>query len=156
VRVLLSSPAAFLALGGGAGLVPVAPGTAGTLLAVPLVWLVQLLPGALPWLVWGVACGIGLWACDRAGRMLGDPDHPAIVWDEVCGMALVLLLAPSGWGWTIGAVLAFRLFDIAKPWPIHLIDRRLPNGLGAMGDDLLAGLFAAGLLALCALALALV
>ena len=139
---LLSSPAAFLALGGGAGLVPRVPGTAGSLVAIPLVLLLQGLPFAWQIAAWAVMSVAGIWLCDRAGRALGEPDHPAIVWDEICGMAIVLLLGPPALGWMVAGFLAFRAFDIIKPWPINLIDRRLPNGLGAMGDDLLAAVYA--------------
>ena len=143
LRFLFSSPAAFLALGGGAGLVPKAPGTAGSLLAIPLVLLLQLAPFAWQLAIWAALCAVGLWLCENVGRALGEPDHGAIVWDEICGMAIVLLLAPPGLGWTLAAFLAFRLFDIVKPWPINIIDRRMPNGLGAMSDDLLAAVYAA-------------
>jgi phosphatidylglycerophosphatase A len=141
-RFLLSSPAAFLALGGGAGLVPKAPGTAGSLLAIPLVLILQLAPFGWQLAVWAAMCIGGIWLCEYVGRALGEPDHGAIVWDEICGQAIVLLLAPPGFGWMLVSFLAFRLFDIAKPWPIHIVDRRMPNGLGAVGDDLLAAVYA--------------
>jgi phosphatidylglycerophosphatase A len=146
LRFLLSSPAAFLTLGGGAGLVPKAPGTAGSLLAVPLVLILQLAPFGWQLGMWAAMVIAGVWLCDRIGRTLGDPDHGAIVWDEICGQTIVLLLAPPGFVWMLVGVLAFRLFDIAKPWPIHIIDRRMPNGWGAMGDDLLAAVYAVVLL----------
>ena len=142
LRFLLSSPAAFLALGGGAGLVPRAPGTAGSLLAIPLVLMLQGLPFGWQIAVWAAMCVAGVWLCDRAGKALGEPDHPAIVWDEICGTTIVLLLAPPGLGWMLAGFLAFRAFDIAKPWPINIIDRRFANGAGAMGDDLLAAVYA--------------
>ncbi|MPZ57111.1 MAG: phosphatidylglycerophosphatase A [Rhizobiales bacterium] len=145
LRFLLSSPAAFLALGCGAGLVPRAPGTAGSLLAIPLTLLLKGLPFGWQIAIWATMCVAGIWLCDRVGRTLGEPDHPAIVWDEICGMAIVLLLSPPGLGWVLAGFLAFRVFDIVKPWPIHIIDRRLPNGLGAMGDDLMAAVYAAAL-----------
>jgi phosphatidylglycerophosphatase A len=142
LRFVLSSPAAFLTLGGGAGLVPRAPGTAGSLLAVPMVLILQGLP--LPWqiAVWVAMCVAGVWLCDRVGKRLGDADHPAIVWDEICGTTIVLLLAPPGLGWMLAGFLAFRVFDIVKPWPINVIDRRFANGFGAMGDDLMAAAYA--------------
>jgi phosphatidylglycerophosphatase A len=142
LRFLLSSPAAFLALGCGAGLVPRAPGTAGSLLAIPLVLALQALPFGWQIAIWAAMVVAGIWLCDRAGRALGEADHPAIVWDEICAMAIVLMLAPPGWGWIAAGFLAFRAFDIVKPWPIHIIDRRLANGLGAMADDLLAAVYA--------------
>ena len=146
LRFLLSSPAAFLALGGGAGLVPKAPGTAGSLLAISLVLILQLAPFGWQLAIWIAMVVAGVSLCDRIGRILGDPDHGAIVWDEICGQAIVLLLAPPGFIWMLVGFLAFRLFDIAKPWPIHIIDRRMPNGLGAMGDDLLAAVYAIAVL----------
>ena len=142
LRFLLSSPAAFLALGGGAGLVPRAPGTAGSIVGIPLVLILQGLPFGWQLAVWAAICAAGIWLCDRAGRALGEPDHPAIVWDEICGVAIVLLAIPAGLGWMLAGFLAFRLFDILKPWPIHVIDARLPNGFGVMGDDLLAAVYA--------------
>jgi phosphatidylglycerophosphatase A len=142
LSLLLSSPTMFLALGAGAGLVPYAPGTAGSLLAVPLVLLLQTLPFQAQIAIWMLMTGAGIWICDRAGRTLGDPDHPAIVWDEICGTAIVLLLAPLGPAWLFMGFMAFRVFDIAKPWPINIVDRRFANGAGAMGDDLLAAVYA--------------
>jgi phosphatidylglycerophosphatase A len=142
LRFLFSSPAAFLALGGGAGLVPKVPGTAGSLLAIPLVLLLQLVPFPWPIAIWIALCIAGFWLCGHVGRALGEPDHGAIVWDEICGMAIVLLLAPQGLGWMLAGFVMFRLFDIIKPWPIHIVDRGMPNGVGAMGDDLMAAIYA--------------
>jgi phosphatidylglycerophosphatase A len=147
LRFLLSSPAAFLALGAGTGLVPKAPGTAGSLLAIPLALLIQTQPFAWEIVIWAVLCGLGIWLCDVTGRALGMPDHPAIVWDEICGQAIVLLVIPAGLAWIVAGFLAFRVFDIAKPWPINVIDRRTTNGLGAMADDLMAAVYAIVVLA---------
>jgi phosphatidylglycerophosphatase A len=141
-KLLLSSPAAWLALGFGTGLSPAAPGTVGSLLGIPLALALQTLAVGWQIAIWVVLCGIGCWACGRTGRMLQVADHPAIVWDEVCGMAAVLLLAPSGWPWIVASFAAFRLFDIVKPWPVHLIDRRWQNGFGVMADDLMAAVYA--------------
>jgi phosphatidylglycerophosphatase A len=99
--VLLSSPTLFLALGGGAGLAPYAPGTAGSLLAIPMVLLLQTLPFPGQIAIWMLMTGAGIWICDQAGRVLGEPDHPAIVGDEICGAAIMLLLAPPGLGWLL-------------------------------------------------------
>ena len=156
LRFLLSSPAVFLALGGGAGLVPKAPGTAGSLLAVPLTLLLQTQPFAWQIIIWAALCALGVWLCDHTGRALGAPDHPAIVWDEICGQAIVLLLVPQGAGWILAAFVAFRCFDVAKPWPINSIDRRTTGGIGAMGDDLAAAVYAVAVLALAAWLTALV
>jgi phosphatidylglycerophosphatase A len=142
LRLLFSSPAVFLALGAGAGLSPVAPGTAGSLVAIPLALLLQQIPFAGQIAILIVMCGAGVWFCDRAGQVLGEADHPSIVWDEICGMALVLMFGPPGPAWMLAGFLAFRAFDIIKPWPIHIIDRRFASGAGTMGDDLLAAIYA--------------
>jgi phosphatidylglycerophosphatase A len=96
--------------------------------------------------VWLGLCGLGVWLCEQAGRALGDPDHPAIVWDEICGQAIVLLLVPHSYGGIAAGFLAFRFFDIVKPWPIHVVDRRLSNGFGCMADDVMAAVYAAATL----------
>jgi len=137
----LASPWRFLALGFGSGLAPVAPGTFGTLLAVPLyLLLLQLSPGLyLLFLVLAFLLGIAL--CGVTARQLGVHDHPGIVWDEFVGYWLTMFMAPAGWIWIMAGFVLFRLFDILKPWPIRWIDQRVSGGLGIMLDDVLAGLF---------------
>jgi phosphatidylglycerophosphatase A len=142
LRFLLSSPAAFVGLGFGTGLSPVAPGTVGSLLAFPVYWALDRLPLGGQIGVWLLLCVLGIWACHRAGQALGAPDHEAIVWDEVCGMALVLILGPAAGAWSVAGFLAFRAFDILKPWPIDVIDRGWRNGFGVMADDLVAAAYA--------------
>ena len=140
---MLRHPAHIIALGAGAGLVPVAPGTAGTLLAFPLYWgLANWLasPAVLALITAGFV--VGIWACGETGRALGAADHGAMVWDEIVAFALVLVFTPAGWKWQAGAFLLFRFFDIVKPPPIRYFDRKWKNGFGVMFDDLLAALFA--------------
>jgi len=88
----------------------------------------------------------GIWLCGAASRGLRTHDHPAIVWDEIVGYLVTMTAAPAGWPWMLAGFLLFRLFDIAKPWPIGLVDRRVTGGLGIMLDDLLAGIYAFALL----------
>jgi len=137
----LANPWHFFALGFGSGLVPVAPGTVGTLMAVPLyLLLIQLSPGAyLLFLLLAFVLGIAL--CGMTARQLGVHDHPGIVWDEFVGFWLTMFMAPTGWLWIVLGFVLFRLFDILKPWPIRLIDRRVAGGLGIMLDDVLAGIY---------------
>lgn len=143
-------PAYFIALGGGAGLAPAAPGTAGTLLAFPLYWLLAAFTTPVAALaVIGAAFLIGIWACGATGQALGVADHGAMVWDEVVAFALVLVFTPAGWQWQAGAFLLFRFFDIVKPPPIRYFDRRLKSGFGVMFDDLLAAGYTLLVLALC-------
>jgi phosphatidylglycerophosphatase A len=144
LRFVLAHPAHLLAFGFGSGLAPKAPGTVGTVLGLPLFWLIVAAVPDLPnQLILVVAAFLfGVWACARTGRALGVADHGGMVWDEIVAFALVLLFTPAGWGWTALAFVLFRVFDIAKPWPIRIADRRLKNGFGVMFDDLLAALYA--------------
>lgn len=138
----LGDPRHFFALGLGSGLAPKAPGTFGTLAAVPLYLLLQELPIWSYLLIVVLAFVVGVWLCDVTARNLGVHDHPGIVWDEFVGYWLTMAAAPSGWQWVLLGFVLFRLFDIAKPWPIRLADRRLGGGFGIMFDDVLAGVYA--------------
>ena len=145
-RFLLNHPAHFLALGFGAGLVPVAPGTLGSLAAIPLFLLLPAWP--LPWILALVALlfMLGAWCCGVTGRALGTADHGSMVWDEMVAMWLILALVPREIFWFAAAFALFRLFDIWKPFPVSWFDRRLKNGFGVMLDDLLAAGYALALL----------
>ena len=141
-RFLLSRPAHFIAFGFGAGLVPVAPGTFGTLLAFPLYWLIQPRVDAVEYLLLvAVLFGLGIWACDVTGRALGVADHSGMVWDEIVAFLLVLYFVPAGLPWQAAAFLLFRLFDILKPPPIGYYDRTFKSGFGVMLDDLVAAFY---------------
>lgn len=145
---LLRSPAGFLALGFGSGFVPVGPGTAGTLVAIPLYLMLQSLHTGL---YLGLVCLLflaGIPICSHVARQLEVHDHPGIVWDEIVGYLVAMAFAPAGWGWVATGFVLFRIFDIAKPWPIRWCDRHVSGGLGIMLDDLLAGIFAALILQL--------
>jgi phosphatidylglycerophosphatase A len=138
----------LLALGFGSGLAPVAPGTFGSLVGLMLA-LALLQAG------WWVACVAtivasiaGIWICGESARRLGVHDHPAIVWDEVAGMMIVMLAAPATWwGIALGFGL-FRLLDVWKPWPIREVDHGLTGGAGIMLDDIMAASMAAALMLL--------
>jgi len=139
VAFLRAHPAHFLALGFGAGLSPKAPGTVGTLVALPLFWLLMSSPWY--WLWVAVFLLVGVWACDVTGRALGVPDHGGIVWDEVVAFLMVLPFAPASWVGFLLAFALFRLFDIWKPFPIGWLDARVKGGVGVMLDDLLPALY---------------
>ena len=132
-------PHHWLAFGFGSGLVPRAPGTAGTLVAVPLYLLLAPLPAGLYLTLVGLAFVIGVWACGRAGRDLGEEDSPSIVWDEIVGFLLAMTAIPMGLPWLVLGVVLFRLLDILKPGPIRWLDRNVRGGLGVMLDDVAAG-----------------
>lgn len=133
------SPAQVLACGFGSGLAPVAPGTFGTLAAVPIILIAQSWSW---WIYLGVIVAMfvgGVFICDRAARAWGVQDHPAIVWDEIVGYMITMSVAPAGWLWMMVGFFLFRIFDIVKPWPIRAVDRGVHGGLGIMLDDVLAG-----------------
>ena len=145
-KAVLSSPIHFLAFGFGSGLSPVAPGTVGTLMAVPLYLLMARLPWVYYVLLLLVAIAIGIWLCGESARLLGVHDHGGIVWDEFVGFWITMLFVPPEWLWIVLGFVLFRLFDIWKPWPIKLIDRQVDGGLGIMLDDIIAGIFALAVL----------
>lgn len=129
----------MIAFGFGAGLMPKAPGTWGTLVAIPFYFLAHYFGGtsaaALCALVLFVA---GIWASGVSGRALGVADHGGIVIDEIAAFVMVLAFTPAGPAWLAIAFVLFRMFDIVKPWPISYFDRTLKGGFGVMFDDLLA------------------
>lgn len=139
-----------LAFGFGSGLARRAPGTWGTLAAVPfsvLVW------WCLP--VWGHAAllcvmgAAGVWICHGVAQELGVHDHGGIVWDEWVGYGITLWAVPFVWWAPLLAFALFRFFDIAKPWPVSWCDRQLHGGLGIMLDDVVAGLMACAVMQVC-------
>jgi phosphatidylglycerophosphatase A len=146
-RALLASPAGWLACGFGSGLAPVAQGTFGSLAAI-LPWLLlRELSLPLNLLVIALGFALGVWACNVAGRALAVDDHRALVWDEFVGLWIALLPALAApWWAVIPGFALFRLFDVWKPWPIRVFDRRLKGGLGVMVDDVVAGVFAGAVL----------
>ena len=134
-----SHPAHVIAFGFGAGLSRVAPGTAGTLVAWPLGWLLTGLLAPVVLLPMLVALFlVGLWACELTGRHLGVADHGAMVWDEIVAFLLVLAIVPRDLAWQAAAFVLFRAFDIGKPPPIDAFERRFRGGFGVMFDDIIA------------------
>lgn len=135
------NPIHLLAFGLGSGAAPKAPGTFGTLAAVPLYLLVRPLSDLHYLLLVVLLFLLGIWLCERTSRDLRVHDHGGIVWDEWVGFLITLWMAPPGWYWLLAGFCLFRLFDILKPWPIGWLDRRVSGGLGIMLDDVLAGIF---------------
>ena len=132
----------WLAFGGGAGLAPRAPGTAGTAAAIPIYLVVAAQPLVTYLAVTALVIAAGVWACGRTARDLGVHDHPGIVLDEIAGFLVTMTALPLEWWWIAAGFVAFRLLDIVKPWPISLADRRIDGGLGIMLDDVIAGAIA--------------
>jgi len=138
----LRHPVNFLALGFGSGLAPKAPGTFGTLAAVPLYLMMTSLSNNQYLLLTALISLVGIWICGTSAEILGVHDHSGIVWDEIAGFLITMYLAPSGWLWIVLGFIYFRIFDILKPWPISWLDKHVGGGFGIMIDDIVAGLFA--------------
>ena len=146
-KVALASPSGLLAFGFGSGLSPFAPGTMGTLVAIPFTFLLKGLGDAGFWLVLILLFLLGIKVCGHVSRKLGVHDHGGIVWDEMVGYWLAVAFVPLQWQWMLAAFLLFRLFDIFKPWPIRQIDKKISGGFGIMVDDVVAALFTIVILA---------
>lgn len=137
--ISLLNPVHFLALGFGSGLATKAPGTWGTVAAIPVVGLLSLLPlsAMMLFIVFGTLAGI--YICRKTADKMGVHDHPAIVWDEIVGYAIAMFALPFTAWYVLAAFVLFRFFDILKPWPIGWVDKKLTGGSGIMMDDVLAG-----------------
>jgi phosphatidylglycerophosphatase A len=140
-------PAALIATGFGSGLLPVMPGSWGSLAALPCAWAIRSLGGVTALAAGAVIAFVaGCWASEQVARAGGQHDPGFIVIDEVAAQWLVLLATPLDWRAYAAAFLLFRIFDIAKPWPARLVERRVAGGLGIMLDDIVAAAYALALL----------
>lgn len=138
---VFKDPVYWLAFGFGSGLSPVAPGTCGTLAAIPLYYaLVFLFNTKMYLIITLLAFLAGIWICGKVSRDLGEHDYQGIVWDEIVGFLLTMFMVPLHWYWVILGFVLFRLFDIWKPYPISWLDERVGGGLGIMLDDVLAAI----------------
>ena len=143
LRFVFANPAHFVAFGFGVGLVPVGPGTLGTVLAFPIYYgLAGMMSDQALLACIAVSFLIGIWVCGITGRHLGVHDHGGMVWDEIAAFMLVLYFTPPQPVWQAFAFLLFRVFDIVKPPPIRRLDQSIHNGFGVMLDDLVAAFYA--------------
>ena len=147
-QLAFSTPWGFLALGFGSGLFRIAPGTAGTVVAIPLAVMLSALPPLIAVVVVLSLFVVGIPLCRATATAMGQSDPGAIVWDEIVGFMLVAVLIPPGWAWLAAAFVVFRFFDIFKPWPIGWLERRTHGGFGIMLDDVVAALYVIALLRL--------
>jgi phosphatidylglycerophosphatase A len=131
--------ARLLAVWFGCGLLPVAPGTFGTLGAIPLYLLLRPLGVVAVAIAAVVVTVVGVWAAGVVERMTAVKDPQIVCIDEVAGVLVTWLAAPPTWTGLIAGVVVFRVFDQFKPWPARWAERRLGGGWGVMGDDVLAG-----------------
>jgi phosphatidylglycerophosphatase A len=144
-RKVWTDPLYFIAFGFGSGLIPKAPGTWGTLVGLIIYVAIAFttpINDVFFALFVVMAGSVGVVICEKVSQDMQVHDHGGIVWDEMVGIWLVLIAIPDGWYWLLLAFILFRVLDIAKPWPISFVDRRLRGGMGIMLDDVLAGLIA--------------
>jgi len=145
-EVALGSVSGFMAFGFGSGLSRHAPGTMGTLAAIPFAVLLKSLPVLAFWLVLSGLFLLGVKICTISSNKLGQHDPGGIVWDEMVAYWLTVAFVPVAWTWWLAAFVLFRFFDIVKPWPIRLVEKRFADGLGIMLDDIVAALYAMAIL----------
>jgi phosphatidylglycerophosphatase A len=133
-------PLYFAAFGLGSGAMPFAPGTFGTLLAIPFYLLLEPLPlnAYILFVIFFIL--VSSWISERVSQEIREHDHPGVCIDEFAGYFVTMINAPHGWIWVILGFLLFRFFDIVKPWPIRDVDEKLHNGFGMVMDDVIAGL----------------
>lgn len=135
-------PIYFIAFGFGSGLIPKAPGTWGTIAAIPVYLIIA---QSSWWAYLGfclVAFFLGVIVSSHVSSALGVHDHPGIVWDEIVGYLLTMFLVPFKWYWLLAGFIFFRLFDIWKPQPIRWVDNKIKGGVGIMLDDVIAAAMA--------------
>ena len=138
----------FLATGGLIGFSPVAPGTFGSLAALPVCLLISLMGVGSGMIFVVVLVMLSTWIAHAAEKIEAQKDPKQVVVDEICGMAVALFTLPFTPVFIIGGFALFRVFDILKPFPIRWVDKKVPGGLGIILDDIIAGMFANGLLRL--------
>ena len=145
---IVKNPVHLLAFGYGAGLSTKAPGTAGTLVAVPLYFLLLEISFSMFVYIGVVVAAFlaGIWLCGRTAKDIGVHDHGGIVWDEFVGFWVTMFLVPATWYWVLAGFILFRFFDIVKPFPIGWFDKKVQGGFGIMLDDAIAGIFASGVI----------
>ena len=145
-RQVFTHPVHFLAYGFGAGLSPKAPGTMGTLVAIPVYLLLFYCGQEIYYAATLVGLVAGVFICGYTASVIGVDDPKGAVWDEIIGYLITMIGLPLSWVWVVGGFLLFRLFDIWKPWPIGWVDRNVKGGVGIMFDDVIAAIFACVLL----------
>ncbi len=142
VKTVLTNPIHFLAFGFGSGLSPKAPGTIGTMVAIPIYILFSYLTLVSYVILLIILIILSFYVAGKSAQLLGVHDHGGIVIDEICGYLVTMMLAPVTWQAIIAGFILFRIFDIFKPWPIKFLDQRIAGGIGIVVDDLMAGIYA--------------
>ena len=160
-KATITDVATLIASGAGAGLSPVAPGTAGSIVAALILAFLLDMPAIWHWWGWFGLIAVAVWSSKRAGAAWGVIDHPAIVIDEFAGLWLAALIPMTvltfdlpGMPLMVGSLLLFRLFDIVKPWPVSALERGVSGAWGVVLDDVAAGVMAGGCMTFVLMAIA--
>jgi len=160
-KATITDMATLIASGAGAGLLPVAPGTAGSIVAAVIVAFLLDMPAIWHWWGWFGLIAVAVWSSKRAGAAWGVIDHPAIVIDEFAGLWLAALIPMTVLTFDlpvmpllVGSLLLFRLFDIVKPWPVSALERGVSGAWGVVLDDVAAGVMAGGCMTFVLMAIA--
>lgn len=135
------NPWHFIAFGFGTGAIPIAPGTCGTLIAIPIYLYLCTYSYKMYFIFASLITLFSIWLCGKVSAELEVKDHQGMCLDEIVGFLVTMLGAPAGWGWIIIGFILFRCFDIWKPWPLAWIDTHITGGLGMILDDVAAGLY---------------
>ncbi len=134
-------PLHFIAFGFGSGALPIAPGTFGTLVAVPFYLALRAFPVSIYIFLVILIALASMWICERVSKEIKIDDHQGMCLDEIVGFLVTMIGAPHNFIWIIVGFLLFRFFDIFKPWPINYIDTHVHGGIGMILDDVCAGIF---------------
>ena len=160
-KATITDVATLIASGAGAGLSPVAPGTAGSIVAAVILTFLLDMPAIWHWWGWFGLIAVAVWSSKRAGAAWGVIDHPAIVIDEFAGLWLAALIPMTVLTFDlpvmpllVGSLLLFRLFDIVKPWPVSALERGVSGAWGVVLDDVAAGVMAGGCMTFVLMAIA--
>lgn len=135
------NPLHFIAFGFGTGAIPIAPGTFGTLIAIPFYLFLSTYSATFYLIATVIITIFSIWLCEKISLEINIHDHQGMCIDEVVGYLVTMLYAPYGWGWIILGFVLFRIFDIWKPWPIRQLDTKIRNGFGMIIDDVVAGIY---------------
>lgn len=135
-----TDPWYFIGFGLGSGAMPIAPGTFGTLFAIPIYLMLSHLPLSYYLTVVAFLFLFSIWLCEKLSREIRVHDHPGMCIDEFIGYFITMIAAPPGWIWIVIGFVLFRIFDILKPFPISWIDKNIHGGVGMILDDAVAGL----------------
>lgn len=141
-KSIWKNPWHFIAFGFGTGAIPIAPGTFGTLIAIPFYLFLTHYSQTVYIVLTLAITFFSVWLCEKVSRETQSHDHQGMCIDEIVGYLVTMIHAPYGWKWMLLGFILFRIFDIWKPWPIRQVDQHVKGGFGMILDDVMAGFYA--------------